>query len=195
LSTSRASIIAHIAEQRQLAPFALRDRPVGPTQQDIRLNADRPQFLDRMLGRLGLELTRARDERHQSQMNIDCVITRQIVAELADRLEIRQTFYITDRPADLAEHEVKAIIALADEILDGIGNVRDDLNCCAKIIAAPLAREDVLVDTAGRNVVMARCRATSKALVVTEIEVGFGPVVGHKDLAMLVGRHRAWIDV
>jgi hypothetical protein len=30
---------------------------------------------------------------------------------------------------------------------------------------------------------------------VTEVEVGLGAVVGHEDLAVLVGRHRAGVDV
>ncbi len=52
---------ADVAEQRQLAPLALRDRPVGAAQQDIGLDADRPQFLDRVLGRLGLKFAGARE--------------------------------------------------------------------------------------------------------------------------------------
>ena len=92
-------------------------------------------------------------------------------------------------------HEVESIVTFADEILDGIGDVRDDLNRCAEVIAAPLSRKNVLVDTAGRNVVVARGRAAREALVVAEVEVGLGAVIGHEDFAVLVGRHRAWIDV
>src|SRR5262249_19815586 len=104
-------------------------------------------------------------------MDVDCVITRQIVAELADRFEIGKPFDIADRPTDLAEDEIKALIAFADEVLNGVGNMRDDLDRCTKVIAAPLARENVLVDTTGGNVVVTRSRTASEALVVTEIEV------------------------
>ncbi len=38
-------------------------------------------------------------------------------------------------------------------------------------------------------------RAAGEALVVAEIEVGLRAVVGHEHLAVLVGRHRAGIDV
>ena len=37
--------------------------------------------------------------------------------------------------------------------------------------------------------------ATGEALIVTEIEIGFGAVVGDEHLAVLGGRHRARIDV
>ena len=53
---------AHIAEQGELCAFALGNRPLGAAQQDIRLDADRAQLLDRVLGRLGLEFARAGDE-------------------------------------------------------------------------------------------------------------------------------------
>jgi hypothetical protein len=45
-----------VAEQGDLAPLVVRDMAVGPAQQHVRLDADLAQFLDRMLGRLGLQL-------------------------------------------------------------------------------------------------------------------------------------------
>jgi hypothetical protein len=51
----------HVAEQRDLAALGFRDRPVGAAQQDVGLDADRAQFLDRVLGRLGLELAGRRE--------------------------------------------------------------------------------------------------------------------------------------
>ena len=40
-----------------------------------------------------------------------------------------------------------------------------------------------------------RGRNAGEALVMAEIEVGLRAVVGHIDLAMLIGRHRPRIDV
>src|SRR5215813_6643494 len=99
-----------------------------------------------MLSGLGLEFARARDEGHQGKMDVQRVPTRQIVAQLPDRLEKRQAFDIADRAADLAQNEIKAFVAFPDEILDGVGDVRDHLNRCAKIIATALARKNVLID-------------------------------------------------
>ena len=97
------------------------------------------QFLDRMLGRLGLQLAGGRDIGHQRQMHIDGVVARQVVAELADRLQERHRLDIADRAADLAEHEIIVVIAVEDEILDLVGDVRNDLHGGAEIVAAPLA--------------------------------------------------------
>ena len=49
-----------------------------------------------------------------------------------------------------------------------------------------------------RPVVMLSWRVAGRAgeaLVMAEIEIGFGAVVGDEDLAVLIGRHRAGIDV
>ena len=123
------------------------------------------------------------------------MVARQFVAELADRFEERQAFDVADRAADLHQHEIDVVVALADEILDGVGDVRDHLDGGAEIVAAPLLGEDVLVDAAGGDVVGAACRTSGEALVMAEVEIGFRAVVGDEHLAVLVGRHRARIDV
>ena len=40
-----------------------------------------------------------------------------------------------------------------DELLDGVGDVRDHLHGAAEVVAAPLLGEDLLVDAAGGDVV------------------------------------------
>ena len=128
-------------------------------------------------------------------MDINHLTARQVVAELADGLEVRQALDVADGAADFAEHEIEALIAVADELLDGVGDVGNDLDGGAEIVAAPLLGEDFLVDAAGGDVVGAGGRASGEALVMAEVEVGLGAVVGDKDLAVLVGRHRARIDI
>src|SRR6266487_5678309 len=51
------------------------------------------------------------------------------------------------------------------------------------------------IDAAGGDVVAAPRGDADEALVVTEIEVGLGPVIGDIDLAMLRRAHRARVDV
>ena len=106
-----------------------------------------------MLCRLGLELARSRNPRHQREVNINGIAARQIVAELADCLDERHRLDVADGAADLAQHKIIVLVALEDEILDFIGNVRNDLNGGAEIIAASLLVDDVLVDAACGDVV------------------------------------------
>ena len=89
---------------------------------------------------------------------IDGVAARQVVAELADRLEERQALDVADRAADLDQHEVDAVVAVEHEFLDGVGDVRDHLHGAAEVVAAPLLGDDVLVDAPGGDVVVPRGR-------------------------------------
>src|SRR4030081_1629207 len=98
-----------------------------------------------MLGRLRLELAGTWDERQQRQVNVDAMPARQVVAELADRLEERQGPQITHRTADLDEDEVAALVPLEDKLLDGVRHVRDHLDGRAEVVAAPLLGDDLLV--------------------------------------------------
>ena len=81
------------------------------------------------------------------------------------------------------------------EFLDRVGDVRDDLDGRAEIVAAPLLGDDVAVDAAGGDVVRLARRYAGEALVMAKIEVGLGAVVGHEDFAVLIRRHRPRIDV
>ena len=104
-----------------------------------------------------------------------------------DRLEERQALDIAHRAADLDEDEVEAVIAGADEVFNGVSHMRNDLDRGAEEIAAPLLGDDLLVDAAGGDVVLAVGAAAGEALVVAEVEIGLGSVIGDEDLAMLVG--------
>ena len=68
--------------------------------------------------------------------------------------------------------------------------MRNDLHGRAEVLSAPLLRDDRFVDLAGREVVLPRHPRRGEALVVAEVEVGLGAVVGDEDLAVLVGAHR-----
>ena len=79
--------------------------------------------------------------------------------------------------------------------LDLVGDVRDHLHGLAEELAAPLLVDHRQVDLAGGVVRVAVQRAVGEPLVVAQVEVGFAAVVQHVDFAVLVGAHRARIDV
>ena len=88
-----------------------------------------------------------------------------------------------------------SLATVADRVLDLVGDVRDHLHGASEVVAAPLLLDDALVDLAGRPVGVLRGQRAGEALVVTEVEVGLGAVVGHVDLAVLIRAHRPGIDV
>ena len=120
---------------------------------------------------------------------------RQLVAELADRLEEGQALDVAHGAADLAQHEIDALIAGGDEGLDRVGDVGDHLHRGAEIVAAPLLADDLLIDAPGGDVVGLACRAPGEALVMAEVEIGLRAVVGDEHLAVLIGAHGPRIDV
>ena len=128
-------------------------------------------------------------------MDIDDVAARQIVAELADRLEERQALDVADRAADLDEHEVDPLVAVEDEVLDGVGHMRDHLHRRAEKLAVTLLGDQLLIDASRGDVVLPVGVAAGEAFVMAEIEVGFGAVVGDEHFAVLGRAHRARVDV
>ena len=188
-------LFADIAEQGDLFTLTVGNGVFGAQQQHIGGNADRPQLLDRMLCGLCLQLARCGDIGQQRQVHEDALAARAVLGELADRLEERQTFDVAHGAADFTQHEIDLVIPDAQEILDLVGDVGNDLNGLAKVVAAPFLFENVGIDAPrGHAVGLARGHA-GEAFVMAKIKVGLGPVIGDEHLAMLEGRHRSGVDV
>ncbi|MNT08209.1 hypothetical protein D3C72_1429440 [compost metagenome] len=189
-----------IGEQRNLGALVVRDRAVGTAQQRGRRDADFTQFLHRVLGRLGLQLAGAGNERHQRQVHEGSVVAAHAQAHLARGFQERQRFDVAHGTADFHQRHVGLAVvrgsgALLDEGLDLVGDMRDHLHGLAQVFAAALLADHRFVDLAGGEVVRLAHLGRDETLVVAEIEVGFSTVFRDKHLAMLEGAHRAGIDV
>jgi len=79
-------------------------------------------------------------------VHIEAVFLAHIIPHLSDRFEERQAFYITDRAADLNDDYVVAVSDRLDRLFDLIGNMGYDLDCIAEVVAAPLFRDDIVID-------------------------------------------------
>ena len=148
-----------------------------------------------MLRRLGLELAGGGDVGHQGQVHVHGAFAPHLVAHLADGLEERQAFDVADGAADLAQQEIRVLAIRRNELLDGVGDVGDDLHRGAEIVPVPLPRDYRRIDAAGGDVVALARRHAGEAFVMAEVEVGFGAVVGDIDLAVLKRAHGPRIDV
>ena len=117
--------------------------------------------------------------------------------ELADRLQERQRLDVADGAADLGDHEVDRLRLGDDQdpLLDLVGDVRDHLHGRAEVVAAALAPDDRVVDRAGGHVGGPRGVLVGEPLVVAEVEVGLGAVLGDEHLAVLERAHRPRVDV
>ena len=148
-----------VAEQRDLFLHVLRAEALAAAQQDIGLNTDGAQLLHAVLGGLGLQLLRGGDPGHQRHVHEQRIFAAQLMPQLADGFEERKRFDVADGAADLDDHDVDSggLVRRPGDAphrgLDFVGDVRDHLHGFAQIVAAALARDDLLVDAAAGQIV------------------------------------------
>ena len=150
-----------------------------------------------MLGGFGFELLRFLQVRHQREVNHHVVARPQFPAGLPHGLHKGQRLDIAHAAADFGDHHVVvAGVAQPEEVgLNLVGDVGDHLHGFAQEVAAALFGDHVVVDAAGGHVVVLRGAHVEETLVVAQVQVGFGPVVGHVALPVFVGIHGAGVDV
>ena len=184
-------------EERDLAANLGREPLLGAAHEHVRGDADTPQLVDGVLGGLRLELAGVADVGHEREVDEHAAPAPDLDRELADRLEERKRLDVADGAADLGDDHVR-VARLRDQrdaLLDLVGDVRNHLDRAAQVVAAALAADDRVVDAARGDVRDAARVDVREALVVAEVEVGLGAVLGDEHLAVLVGRHRSRIDV
>ena len=186
----------HVAEQRDLLLEVRVDLLLGAADDRVRLDADGAERMHRVLRGLGLHLL-AMDDRHERAVHVEHVLAPEVVLQLADRFQERKAFDVADGPTHLDHDGIHLRVARGAEdlLLDDVGHVRDDLHRCAQVVASPLARDDLLVDLSGRHVGRDRQVLVDEPLVVPEVKVGLSAVIGDEHLTVLVGAHRAGVDV
>ena len=169
---------------------------VGAGDDDVGLDAERAQLAHALLGRFRLQLAAA-DLRHQRDVDVEGVLAADLAPQLADRLDEGLALDVADRAADLDDDDVGVMLARGEPhaVLDLVGDVRDDLDGAAEVVAAAFLGDDRGVDLTGGDVGGAGEVLVGEALVVAEVEVGLRAVVGDEDLAVLVRGHRAGVDV
>ena len=193
-ATTASSSTSHISEILRL--MLVGHLAVGAQHDRVGLDTDVAQRRHRVLGGLGLQLARGPDVGQQRDVQEEDVVAADLVADLADGLEERQRLDVADRAADLGDDDVDLGTGhTADARLDLVGDVRDDLHGVAEVLAASLLGDHLRVDLAGRDVGRPVQVDVEEALVVADVEVGLGAVVGDEDLAVLERVHRAGIDV
>ncbi len=74
-------------------------------------------------------------------------------------------------------------------------DVRNYLHRCAKIVAFALFLDNGLINASRGNVAYLRKVCVNKSFIVSQIEVGFGAVIGYKYFAVLERTHRSRVNV
>ncbi len=138
-----------------------------------------------MLGRLGLQFTHGSDVRNERQVNENRVLATFVLPDLADSLQERQAFDVTDRSSDFRDDDVVPGCQFPEAVLDFIRDVGNNLNRRPQIVPPSLFRDHVLIDAPCADAVALRERFVGKTFVVSEVQISLGTVVGHVDFAVL----------
>ena len=186
-----------VGEERDLVADVVLERLRRAAHEDVRVDTDAAQLVHRVLRRLRLQLAGGVDERHERDVEVGDVLGPDLPPELADRLEERLRLDVADRAADLSDHDVRVgrLGDRADPRLDLVRDVRDHLHGRAEVLALPLLAQHAVPDGAGRVIRGAREVLVDEALVVADVEIGLGAVLGHEHLAVLERAHRPRVDV
>ena len=175
---------------------------VAAQDQRVGRDADAAQRGDRVLGGFGLQLARRRQNRAPA-------------STCRKKQFSRPTSWRTCRAAsrngsDSMSPTVPPISVITmsgrspsasglghrqDPALDLIGDVRDDLDGVAEVLAAALLRDHRRIHLPGSHIRRSGQVAVEETLVVPDVEVGFGAVLGDEYLAVLERVHGARIDV
>ena len=148
-----------------------------------------------MLCRLRLEFTGRLDIRYICEMYVECIASTNLVAKLSACLKEGKRLDITNRTADFTDDDVVLAIKCTHPTLDFVGDVRYNLDCLAKVFTLTLPHDYVIVDLTRRRRICTRHIDVEEALVMAKIKVCFGTIIGNEYLTMLVGIHRAGVDV
>jgi len=130
-------------------------------------------------------------------VHVERAIPAQVLAHLPDRFEEGQPFDIADGAPYLDDDHIGIRMPrrVLDAPLDLVRDVGNDLDRAAQEVAVALLGEHCAVDLAGGDVVLLTQRHVSESLVVSQVQVRLRAVFGDEHFTVLVGRHRAWIDV
>ncbi|MPN36895.1 hypothetical protein SDC9_184407 [bioreactor metagenome] len=150
-----------------------------------------------MLGGFGFKFFSGADHGQPGDMDKDRIIATKIGAQLAQRFNEGQTFNITNSTAHFHQHDLSTggLGHQVDTAFDLVGDVWDHLNGAAQKVAAAFGRNDLSVNLARGDVADAVEADINKTFVMPQIQVGFGAVIQHKDLAVLVRAHGAGIHI
>jgi hypothetical protein len=124
------------------------------------------------------------DDGHIRNVNLEKIVLARAPPQMRHGLDEGHALDITDGTAKLDYAHIGLLVGvvdgnlgnLDDPVLDCIGDVRHDLDCLAQVVAPALALNDVLVDLAGRDIILARQGDVEVALVVAQIKIDLAAI-------------------
>ena len=130
-------------------------------------------------------------------MNVSAVFESDFVFDLADCFHKRQRFYVADGTADFGNNNVGFGFFCGKHHAPPyfVGNVRNNLNGFSVVAAFAFGIQYGKVHLAGARAAVFGKADVGKALVMTQVQIGFGPVIGNEDFAVFIRIQSSRIDI
>ena len=137
---------------------------------------------------LGFQLLGGAQVRYQGKMHHQAVFLWQVPLQLPHCFNKRQAFNVAYGPPNFGNYNVVSAIFAQTEHAPFyfVGNVRHNLHGFAHVVARTLFVDYRLVNSAGRHIVFLAGVDVQKALIVSQIEIGFCAILGYVTLAVFV---------
>ena len=156
-----------------------------------------------MLSWLGLLLTNRAHNRNERDVNEGDVLSSNPELELTECFQVWCAFDVTNCTTKFDDADIGRFIAsisrsfgnIDDPILNGIGDVWDDLNRFSKIVATTFSFKHFGIDLTSRQIVVSSKVEVEEAFVIAEVKIDFATIVQHEDFTMLERTHGSSIAV
>ena len=130
-------------------------------------------------------------------MDHDRVMTPHFPLELTDRFQKRLALNISDSTADFNDRDLITvrIIRSIETGFDLIGDMRDDLHGASDVVTVPFSGKDSLIDLSGSDIGVAVEAFIDEPLIMPQVKVRLGAVIGNEYFSVLDWIHGSRIDV
>ena len=187
----------HIAEESDLFLHFIRHPLFHTAGDNIRMDPQPLQFVDAVLGRFCFRFAGSMEIRHEGAVNIEDIIGADFPFHLTDGFQKGLGLNIADGTADLGDHHIGiAFFARTQNaFFDLIGHMRNHLHRTAEIITATFFFQNGVINLAAGGVAVFGEIDINKTFIMTDIQIGFGAVVGDENFTVLIRAHGAGVDI
>ena len=187
----------HIAEHGYLPENRLLQRLIAAQHHNVRVHAHPLQLFHRMLCGFRFVFTGAAQEGHQCHMNEQAVLSAHLQRDLPCRLYKRLGLDVSYGAADFGDDHmgIGLLSHTVDELLDLVCDMRNHLHGGAEVLAPPFLVQHIPVDLAGGEIGVSVQVFVDKTLIMSQVKVGFGSVLGDIYFSVLIGAHGSGIHI
>lgn len=185
------------AEKADLVSEVPADRVLRTADNEVRLDAYSPQFVDAVLGGFSLELSGRRYVWHKRDMAVKDILPSYPSRELPDSFKVRKALYVSHCAANFGYDDILVLGNFQYPVLDLIGDMRYDLYRRTVVSSASFPLDHSGIYLSGRTAVFACNGLVDETFIMSEVEVGLSSVPRYEDLSVLERAHRSriYIDI